>query len=73
MPVHGDVFFDARDGNRSCRVSWHSALGVFVISVWRGDVCTGTFQLPRADVPAFVGAFVSQLADEGHTAERAAG
>lgn len=39
-----------------------AASDVVVLSLWRGEVCTGTFRLERSDVPAFVDALVDGLA-----------
>ena len=41
-------FFDARTPVRRMGVSTHPAQQVMVISLWQGDVCTGTFRLPLA-------------------------
>ena len=50
----GDVFLDARGGDRTLRVTWHVEVGVAVLSLWRGRVCTGSFRLAADDVPRFV-------------------
>ena len=63
IPARGAVFLDARGESRALRLSWHEDQGVLVISLWRGDVCTGTFRLSRQDVPALVFALVRGLAD----------
>jgi hypothetical protein len=64
LPRHGEVFTDAYDSTRACRVSWHPAEHVFVLSIWHADRCVGTFRLPRERVPALVGALVEPLAGE---------
>jgi hypothetical protein len=53
-PQQGDVFADARGGDRAMRVTWHSQEGVVVLSLWREAVCTGTFRIPAADLPALL-------------------
>ena len=49
LPSHGTVFFDERDQGRSLRLSYHQDSAVFVISLWRIDLCLGTFRLPAED------------------------
>jgi hypothetical protein len=52
-------FSDARTPVRRMGVSQHPEEGVVVVSLWQGDVCTGTFRLPMADAPRLI----SELAD----------
>jgi hypothetical protein len=52
-------FNDARTPVRRMGVSQHPEEGVVVVSLWQGDVCTGTFRLPMADAPRLI----SELAD----------
>jgi hypothetical protein len=52
LPASGEVFLDERGGGRVLRVSWHSEVGVVVLSLWRGSTCAGTFRLNVEDVPA---------------------
>ena len=57
LPVHGEVFVDARGGDRTLRVSWHrphTPDGVVVLSLWRDDTCVGSFRLRPRDVPLLV-------------------
>jgi hypothetical protein len=61
LPINGEVFFDARDSDKTCRISWHPDQGAFLVSIWRGGTCAATFQLPRADIAGFLGAFITQL------------
>ncbi len=63
LPVRGEVFLDARDGGRALRLSWHHEGELVVLSLWRGNKCTGTFQLMADDVPAFVRALADGLAE----------
>jgi hypothetical protein len=62
LPKRGKAFLDARDGARSLRTSWHPDDGVFVISMWHGASCIGTFHLDQTELSTFIGGFVDQLA-----------
>ena len=64
LPQHGSVFFDPRDEDRQLRVSYHSEQDVFVLSLWRREMCLGTFRLPAADAARFVHVMVSSLAEK---------
>ncbi|MEU4696164.1 hypothetical protein [Nonomuraea dietziae] len=48
LPSFGEVFFDARGQERCLRVTWHE--GTLVLSLWRGEMCTGSFRMPMEDV-----------------------
>jgi len=61
LPTHGAVFADPRDENRSLRLSWHPELAAFVVSLWRGDRCVGTAQVPAADARARAMVVVSAM------------
>lgn len=54
LPASGEAFLDARGGGRALRISWHGDAGVLVLSLWRGQVCAGTFRLAADQVPALV-------------------
>jgi hypothetical protein len=54
LPAAGEVFLDARGGERALRLSWHDEAGVVVLSLWAGGTCTGSFRLPLDDVPHLV-------------------
>lgn len=54
LPSQGEVFTDARGEDRTLRVSWHAEADTVVLSMWRSDVCAGTFRLPLDDVPDLV-------------------
>jgi hypothetical protein len=56
MPVRGDVFADARGGDRTMRVSHHVDQGVIVLSLWLGPVCRASFRLVADDVDRLVAA-----------------
>lgn len=52
------VFLDGRGDDRALRLSWHDEAGLVVLSMWRDNVCVGSFRLEAADVPAMI-AFLS--------------
>ena len=54
LPATGEVFLDARGGDRFLRVSWHADSGLVVLSMWREGVCVATFRLPVEEVPELV-------------------
>jgi hypothetical protein len=64
LPRHGEVFTDAYDPTRAFRISWHPTEHVFVLSIWHGERCVGTFRLSREQVPALVSTLVGPLAGE---------
>jgi hypothetical protein len=64
LPTAGTVFFDVRDEGRSLRLSWHRDSDTFVFSLWRGDRCSGSFQLAVADAPQLIHAMVSALTND---------
>lgn len=45
------MFLDPRGDNRALRVAWHGEAGVVVLSLWRDNVCAGSFRLAAAEVP----------------------
>ena len=63
FPERGDVFLDARGESRALRVSWHHEVGLVVFSLWRADVCSGSFRLPADDVPALLAVLAGGLAE----------
>jgi hypothetical protein len=54
LPESGSVFLDSRGGDRALRVSWHHDSGLVVLSLWRDNVCAGSFRLGVDDVPELV-------------------
>ena len=54
LPETGQVFLDARGGDRALRVSWHTESGLVVLSLWRENVCSGSFRLSIDEVPALI-------------------
>ena len=63
--LYGDRvwFADQRTPVRRMAVSCHVEHGVFVLSLWQADVCTGTFRLPIADAPDLIAKLAEGLAD----------
>ena len=54
LPETGSIFLDSRGGDRALRVSWHQEAGLVVLSLWRDNVCAGSFRLAASEVPALV-------------------
>jgi hypothetical protein len=59
----GGVFLDPRGADRALRVSWHSESDVVVLSLWRDNVCAGTFRLAVDEVPDLIDLLRAGLAD----------
>ncbi len=54
LPKAGEIFLDARGGDRALRVSWHHESELVVLSLWRDNVCAGSFRLGVDEVPALI-------------------
>ncbi len=54
LPEQGSIYLDARGGERALRVSWHHDSGLVVLSLWRDNVCAGSFRLAIDEVPALI-------------------
>ncbi|GAA3810243.1 hypothetical protein [Nocardioides panacisoli] len=54
LPATGEVFFDTRGANRALRVTWHFDSDLVNLSLWSGNVCTGSFRLPVEQVPDLI-------------------
>jgi hypothetical protein len=60
VPVEGHLyaervwFHDARGHVRRMGVSTHPADSTIVISLWQGDICTGTFRMPAKDAARLI-------------------
>ncbi len=61
LPLGAEFFLDARGDARSLRVRWHHDDGLVVLSLWRGQECTGTFRLAVDEVPVLVEALRAGL------------
>jgi hypothetical protein len=53
-PRTGTVFLDPRGADRSLRVTWHHDRQLVVLSLWRDNVCAGTFRLAADEVPDLI-------------------
>ena len=54
LPATGSIFLDARGGDRALRVSWHAEADLVVLSLWRDNVCAGSFRLAIDEVPELI-------------------
>ena len=54
LPETGSIFLDARGGDRALRVSWHTDAGLVVLSLWHGNVCSGSFRIAVDEVPELI-------------------
>ena len=54
LPETGSIFLDARGADRALRVSWHHDNGIVVLSLWRENVCSGSFRMAVDDVPDMI-------------------
>jgi hypothetical protein len=72
LPAHGGVHVDPRGDGRALRISAHPELGLVTLSVWRGDRCVATHQVPTADVPGLVSMLTEALLERPADARTAA-
>jgi hypothetical protein len=70
LPRTGSIFFDARGDDRALRVSWHEEADLVVVSLWRDNVCTGSFRLAGADIPDAIDTLVNALRQRTATQAR---
>jgi len=63
LPTTGEVFLDARGGDRALRVAWHREAGVVVLSLWREGTCAGSFRLEASEVPGLIAVLRAGLED----------
>lgn len=54
LPQLGSIYLDARGAERALRVSWHHDSGLVVLSLWRDNVCAGSFRLAVDEVPDLI-------------------
>jgi hypothetical protein len=54
LPETGSIFLDTRSDERALRLAWHPENGVVVLSLWRDNVCTGSFRLAVDEVPEMI-------------------
>jgi len=55
LPETGSIFLDARGDDRAMRVTWHQEAEMVVLSLWRDNLCTGSFRLAVDEVPQLIG------------------
>ena len=65
----GTVFADLRGDGRSLRATWHPERQVVVLSLWRSNVCIGTFRLAADEVPDLIAMLRNGL-DESYDVAR---
>jgi hypothetical protein len=63
------VFLDPRGDDRSLRVTWHHDRQLVVLSLWRDNVCAGTFRLAADEVPDLI-AMLRRGLDEAYDVAR---
>lgn len=63
LPESGSIYLDARGHERALRVSWHTDTDLVVLSLWRDNVCTGSFRLSIDEVPDLIQVLRDGLAD----------
>jgi hypothetical protein len=54
---------DARLDGTMLRTTWHASKGLFVVSTWKDNVCTGAVQVRPSEVPDLVHVLVVGLAE----------
>jgi hypothetical protein len=69
VPHTREVFLDPRGDDRSLRVTWHQESQLVVLSLWRDNVCAGTFRLAADEVPDLI-SFLRQGLDQAYDAAR---
>ena len=68
-PRTGSIFLDPRGEDRSLRVTWHQESLLVVLSLWRDNVCAGTFRLAADEVPDLI-ALLRQGLDQAYDTAR---
>ncbi len=69
VPHAREVFLDPRGDDRSLRATWHQESQLVVLSLWRDNVCAGTFRLAADEVPDLI-AFLRRGLDLAYDAAR---
>jgi hypothetical protein len=50
FPRIGELFVDARGGERTMRVSHHPEKNLVIVSIWAAGTCRATFQLRSTEL-----------------------
>ncbi|MGH2703756.1 MAG: hypothetical protein ACRDJ4_01270 [Actinomycetota bacterium] len=61
LPARREILVDGR--GHALRATWHPDQDLVVISVWHGESCAGTVQLPSADAARFGAFLLTALAE----------
>lgn len=56
-------FSDTRSPVRRMGISTHPVDSTIVISLWQGDICTGTFRLPAKDAASVISTLAYGMAE----------
>jgi hypothetical protein len=56
-------FIDRRDRGRRLQVTWHRDARTAVLSIWHGETCSATFQLPIEDAARLIGHLAEGLSN----------
>ena len=72
VPAAASVFIDARGAERALRLSWHTEADLVVLSMWRDNVCVGSFRLAIDEVPDLIGFLSAGLGSSYAAATRTA-
>jgi len=56
-------FSDTRSPVRRMGISTHPVDSTIVISLWQGDICTGTFRLPAQDAASVISTLAHGMAE----------
>lgn len=70
LPAQGRWIWDARGQGRAVRVTTHDEATVVNLSLWRGDFCVGTVQLPPEEVSGLIAGLTEGLARLAQRPER---
>lgn len=54
---------DVRANGHYLRATWHPEGGMFVVSTWRAEVCTGAVRLPAEAAADLAGLLIEGLAE----------
>jgi hypothetical protein len=61
MPRQGGWHVDPKRPGHYLRVSGHPEAGIVTLSVWRGEHCIVTHEIPTSDIPDVIGLLAKAL------------